>query len=665
MYQIIDGIKCISVNDWIQAGLTQNQFKKDSQRGYLKIYRRGIRGNTLIDVKSIKRPDRLQVIERAYGPVDGSDKVIEGKIELDPKAAYYYTTYRDDTGVGLSEERQQLYINGASILNSLMKELDAKRKTKASLNNKVKWGEWWDHCVKVAKEYNETPEIAGGLPHVLPLNPRRFEDKFKQHKEFGYETLVKQSSFLKNAEKINDDAKEWVIARFASNINKTTIYQLFDEYNEKAKIEGWKTIREPATLHLFLNRPEIKPLWFGARFGELKAKEKYTRQHKTLLPTVRDSLWYADGTKLNYFYRDENGKVATCSVYEVIDVYSECLLGHHISKSEDFEAQYYAFKQAMQFSGFKPYEIKFDNQGGHKKLQSGQFFKNLSRLAINTQPYNGRSKTIESIFGRFQSAYLHRDWFFTGQNVTAKKLESKANMEFILSNVTNLPTLDEIKKLYDQRRKEWNESTHYDTGVKRIDMYRSSYNEKSQKIELIDMIKMFGVISSTPITYRSSGIIMEVKRQKYTWEVLDIDGKPDFEFLKSNVDRKFYIGYDMEDMSTVSLYSKTSTGEYRFETIAQKYIEIHRAKQEQDDLDASFIAWTDKQNKQLREELQDKAETILEKQGLHPSQSGLNMPQPRGLNHGKRKREKVLVEIGNYQKNESNLVPDTDIYSRY
>ena len=134
MYQIIDGVKCITVNDWIEAGLSRWQFEHDSKKKYLSIYRRGINGNTLIDVKSIKRPDRRRAIERAFGPVDGCDKVIEGKIELDPKAAYYYTTFRDDTGVGLSEDRQQLYINGASILNSLMKELDAKRKTRARLN---------------------------------------------------------------------------------------------------------------------------------------------------------------------------------------------------------------------------------------------------------------------------------------------------------------------------------------------------------------------------------------------------------------------------------------------------------------------------------------------------------------------------------------------------
>lgn len=531
------------------------------------------------------------------------------------------------------------------------------------MNKKVKWGEWWNYCVQLLKEYNETPAIAGGMQHSLPLNARRFEQKFKQYKQIGYEALIKKSSFVCNSEKLNDDAKEWIIARYASNIDKVTIYQLFDEYNEKAKVtEGWKTIREPATIRLFLNRPEVKPLWFGVRYGELKAKEKYIRQHKTRLPTRRDSLWYADGTKLNYYYLTENGEIATCTVYEVMDVYSECLLGFHISKSEDFEAQYYAFKKAMCFSGYKPYEIKFDNQGGHKKLQAGQFFKNLAKLAINTQAYNGRSKTIESVFGRFQSAYLHKDWFFTGQNVVAKKLESKANMEFILSNKNNLPTLEDIKKIYEQRRNEWNESIHFDTGKRRIDMYRESVNEQSHKIELTNMIKMFGVISTTPITYRSNGITMEVKKQKYTWEVLDVYGKPDYEFLKNNVDAKFYVGYDVDDMSTVSLYTKTSTGDYRFETIAQKYIEIHRAKQDQDELDSAFIAWTDKQNKQLREEMQEKTESILERQGLHPAQHGLNMPQPRGIS--KKKREKALVDIGGFQKQESNMV-DTDIYSRY
>ncbi len=77
-------------------------------------------------------------------------------------------------------------------------------------------------------------------------------------------------------------------------------------------------------------------------------------------------------------------------------------------------------------------------------------------MAIKTQPYNGKSKTIESAFGRFQMQFLKRDWFFTGQNITAKSDESKANEEFVMANKSNLPSLEDIKAVYAKRRQEWN-----------------------------------------------------------------------------------------------------------------------------------------------------------------------------------------------------------------
>jgi len=177
-------------------------------------------------------------------------------------------------------------------------------------------------------------------------------------------------------------------------------------------------------------------------------------------------------------------------------------------------------------------------------------------LAINTQPYNGKSKTIESVFGRFQANFLYKDWFFTGQNITAKKEGSHANREFILANKNNLPTLSEVIKIYEKKREEWNNSIHFDSGKRRIDMYNESQNFKSPKVEFHDIIFMFGVINEKAIKYRSNGIIMTVKNVKYEYEVLTIDGQPDFDFIRKNVDREFHIGYDPEDMTTVSLYEK-------------------------------------------------------------------------------------------------------------
>ncbi|MCL2131277.1 MAG: transposase family protein [Lentimicrobiaceae bacterium] len=643
MYQIIGENICLTVNDWVNAGLTYNQYRNDLDDGYLKYYRRGIHGNTLIDVKSIRRPERMRMIESMYGQISKTDSTTGHRVELDPMALSFFCSYRYDSDKSLPIEKQQQYYNEASILNTLKSIFDKQRIARARTGKRIRMNEWWKSCIDFCKKQQAE------FPHCLPDNVRRFEWKYKKFFAEGYISLIHKNYGFAYAEKLTEKAKDWLIARYACPVDKCTLMQLFFEYNEKAKSGVWNELKSEQTIRLFLEKPEIKPYWYGSRYGELKAKEKYTRQHKTLLPTMRDALWYGDGTKLNYFYL--NGKeMATCNVYEVIDVYSECLLGFHISDTEDFVAQYQAYKMAMYFSGHKPYEIRFDNQGGHKKLQSGTFFKGLARLAINTQPYNGRSKTIESVFGRFQAEFLHKDWFFTGMNITAKKQESKANLEFILSNKTQLPTLSEVKKIYEKRREEWNNALHFSTGKKRIDMYRESQNPQSPKVEFYDMISMFGVINKTPIKYRSNGIVLTINKQKYQYEVMTIEGQPDFDFIRKNIDRSFHIGYDPEDMTTVSLYEKTPSGDYRFVTNAQKYIHIHRDKQSQDDLDHAFIAAMDKKNKELRVSMQEATEQLLEYHNMHPSQHGLKMPKLQGINKTRRET------IGKAMKRESELV---------
>jgi hypothetical protein len=643
------------VNDWVRCGLTKKCYEHDSARGYLTIFRRGLHGNTLIDVASIQRRERLDVIEANLGKAfpGAGDKNTFESIQKDGEAAYFYQTYQDECGIGLTDEKKMFYTNSASTLNYFIGLLEQHTRTRAKYNKRPLMGDFYRNCVKTVVALHEQPEHLGGLPNNLPTNIRRFEEKFKEYRKLyqtdrkaAYDFLIKKSSFINNAEKLTNSAKDWVIARWSSSINKCTIEQLFEEYNQRATAES------PSTLHLFLHRPEIRPLWFGCRFGELKFKEKYIRQHNTLLPTKRDTLWYGDGTKLNYYYRDENGQVATINVYEVMDVYSEVFLGYHISKNEDFEAQFHAYKMAMQTSGSKPYEIRFDNQGGHKKLQSSQFFKNLARLAITTQPYNGKSKTIESAFGRFQAEFLHKDWFFTGMNITAKSEESKMNREFINANAANLPTLDEIIKIYEKRRQEWNEAIHYDSGKRRIDMYMESQNEAATKINPWDMIVLFGMINPKSIKYRSNGILMEVKKQKYQFEVLKA-GTPDMDFNLHNIDKEFYVGYFLEDMTTVALYEKTATGDYRFVAMAEKYIQIHRAKQEQDEFDHAFIAAMDKTNKTMRINIHEQTEQRLEQHGYHPAQNGLRMPKPKGLS-------KKDYSVGKSLKAESNLVECLD-----
>lgn len=675
MYQRYGDILAISVNDWIKTGLTYNQYNNDLKRGYLNIAFRSTYGNTLIDVKSIKRPDRRAVIEAMYGKIDEvvvveyNDESKEANrkpyLEIDEKAVEFYRnyTYIDASGNerNLSVSVQEQYVNEASILNMFRKAYQEQTMARAANSKRVVKKEFFMDCAKHAQK------LAEYYPNCLPSHYRILEQKYENFfaESNGYEYLISRTHGLSNSEKLTEEAKSWLIARFATPINKVTIHQLFEEYNIEVDRRNqtidddkkkWKFVTSEQAIYAFLNKPEIKPLWYGMRYGELISKDKYTRQNKTILPSCRDALWYGDGSKLNYYYRTEDGKMATCNVYEVMDAYSEVLLGYYISDSEDFEAQYMSFRMAMQFSGNRPYEIRYDNQGGHKKLAAGEFFSKLTKLNIPTAPYSGRSKTIESVFGRIQMHFMHKDWFFTGQNITAKKKESRENYEFVMANKANLPTLDEIKRFYEKKREEWNNAKHHETGIPRIEMYRQSVNEESIKVSPLDMITMFGVIDPTPNTYTSAGISKKIKKLDYRWEVLTDDNMPDYDFLRKNVDRKFHIGYDLNDMSMVALYVKEAKG-YRFVAMAQKYIEIHRAKQDQTEFDHRFIKSVELANKKMRLDMVDEIESIMERHGMHPAQHGLNMPKPKGISIKKE-------DVGTRTKRLSNMVT-ADVADKY
>ena len=112
-------------------------------------------------------------------------------------------------------------------------------------------------------------------------------------------------------------------------------------------------------------------------------------------------------------------------------------------------------------------------------------------------------------------------------------------------------------------------------------------------------------------------------------------------------------------MSIVALYVKDASGELRFVTLAKKYIEIHRAKQEQDELDSKFLKRMEIQNKEQRVDMSEETERLMEKYGMHPAQHGLNMPKIQGVERDVRSRKKK-VDIGTMLKDESNMLASLD-----
>ncbi len=555
------------------------------------------------------------------------EAMLKASVKMDAKAREFYEAYtymdKDGREKHLTTKMIEEYTVNASVLGELTRMAARRQALRSSLNAPMS-GAWeiiFDSSEKLRESYG----------HTLPGTLARLKTRLKAWQKDGYVSVVSGKLGNASALKVTEDFLKVIVALKRSKVPVYTDAQLFARANEIAAERGWKPLKSLSGMKKWLNSPAVEPLWYDAVYGEQAARQRYGRKHKTALPGRRDTLWYGDGTKLNLYYRDAQGKVRTTQVYEVIDAMSEVLLGYCISDTEDYEAQYHAYRMAIQTAKHKPWEIVYDNQGGHKKLDNDGFIGKICRVHRPTQPYNGESKTIESVFGRFQQQVLHQDWRFTGQNVTAKKQSSRPNVEFIEANKDSLYTLEELKNAYAEARRQWNEGKHPATGERRIDMYERSVNEETPEVTVHDMVDMFWVFAKRMATFTDAGLTVTIKGQKRQYEVFTTPGVPDHEWRRRHTYEQFVVAYDPYDFASIRLYTKGADGSLRFERTAEPYVVIHRALQDQQETDdAKFIRQEQAANLQDRVERTVAGRTIAAEEGMDAEQQGLHSPKLKG-----------------------------------
>lgn len=616
--------------------MKQGTFNTNLYRGHLvSVNNGGGEGNyTLYAWSSLPEKYRKRYMER-YGDPEQKMKeaMLKDRIRLDGEAREWYEAFtyeKNGKQEHLTEKLIEEYTINASVLKELLKMMAQRRAIRQSLNGST--GGAWEVIYKSSEAMREEYQ------HTLPQNEARLKTKLKAFKADGYRSLISGKVGNLNTIKITPEFGQLLIALKRCRVPVYTDAQIFEEGNRRAVENGWKPLKSLSGLKRWFNSAAIMPLWYDAVYGEQAARQKFGRKHRTALPTKRDTLWYGDGTKLNLYYQDDEGKVRTTQVYVVIDAMSEVMLGWHISDSEDYEAQYLAYRMAIQTSRHKPYEIVHDNQGGHKKLDADGLFKKLCHVHRTTQPYNGESKTIEAVFGRFQQQVLHKDWRFTGQNITAKKMSSRPNLEFIEENKDSLYTLEELKDAYAKATKEWNEMQHPAYGKSRQEAYDNSVNEETQQVTAHDMVDMFWVTAKRMSTFTDQGISVTIKKEKRQYEVMSEPGVPDHEWRRQHTYERFVVKYDPYDFGSVRLYKKEADGSLRFERVAEPYVVIHRAIQEQTEGEAAFIRQQQAANTTDRIERTVAGREIEKAHGVMPEQHGLRSPKPKGMTAAERRQ---------------------------
>ena len=230
MYQYIDGNLAISVNDWMEAGLTYKQFNHDSHDGLLEIARRGINGNTLIWVDSIKRPDRMRAIEAALGKAHVEQSDIY-EVTANTEARAYYSQYAKPDGTRLDAAAVERLTMKASLFDAMRRGMERQQAAKARAGKKLNKGEWLKEML--AWQTRQCLNADGAAYGMMKpyTNTRSLERAFKAYLSEGFGSLVSGNVGGDNARKVSRKVENLILALWRTN-DKPFVARVHELYNE-------------------------------------------------------------------------------------------------------------------------------------------------------------------------------------------------------------------------------------------------------------------------------------------------------------------------------------------------------------------------------------------------------------------------------------------------
>jgi transposase InsO family protein len=593
----IGGILHLEVDELVAAGLSQHSIysaRKRGTKGYTFVPDPEDARRVLLRYDDLK-PQVKAMVDQVHGEAVAGKRTGLWVIHVRPAAADLEAlrSHLLPDGTRLPEDVVSRYAIACAYLR--MVHTTTKPQVKA-------WGytstaEWMqDVLAKVKEDGVELPGTYGA-----------YMSKLRQWAKQGATAVISAKWGNSNSRKIGAEQSAYLIAEYAQP-NKPTVVKVAMRYAVEAKAKGWPALTDNA-IYRHLMQPDVKPIWTMGRHGKAEWKNDYAHTMSLRGPSFRDALWCSDGTKLNYFYQGQNGMMAKLQVYVIMDVYSEAIIGHSFSHTEDFMTQFNAAKMALKLSGHKPLQWLYDNQGGHRKAESQDFYTRASKLHFPAQPYNSKAKPVESLIGRLQQQVMRERWFFTGQNITARNINSRPNMEFIEAHRDRLPSLEEVMRFAADDVATWNSLPHPKSGVARMAMYQASVNPQAQPISFIDMVELFWHTTARQVQYRNTGLTMDIGQQRLMYEVYAPNGLPCQAFLRRWTNARFFAKYDPQDLSCVRLYIQRPDGSLSYvaqadakRTYARAVVDLQPGERSEID---NLLALRKAQEQHARQELEE------------------------------------------------------------
>lgn len=537
-------ILCVTFED-ISDIIQYDALKKLVKRNKVTRVRRGCYGTTaLYSVDSFpirykeeiykKFPD-IKEMAKAKPLLDG--------IEPDGVALNYYETKKLPNGRNLTPDKIKEYANNAAILNRIKEIFDtatsARSKLRKGFKNK---GEKWEDIVRAL------PRLQSTMPHSLPENARRLQDKLKQYVKGGYEVLISGKFLNSNANKIKTEAQEAFLATLIAdrrNLDNEQIKKIYNMMSEQ--VLDWEKISASAVAAW---RDKLDLITTAGRLGVNKFKNTKSMQVKRTKPTLPLLYWTADGWDAELLYQkqeqNKNGHNVTTysnrlTVVMILDPCINYIVGYAIGDNESptliKEALRNAINHTAELFGTRYKCNQFQSDRYAIKTMS-DIYGVISDKFTPAAAHNAKSKVIEPFFKKFNKmCQFMPNW--SGFGVTSKK-ENQPNAEALNKVRHSFPDREgcvkQIEWLIDQKRNEVKQQY--------VEMFSKLPEERKLPLTQEQYLLNFGEDTGFKNAIEGQGLRPTIAGIKRDYDCFDIR-------FREYAHVKWTVKYDPSDLSNI------------------------------------------------------------------------------------------------------------------
>lgn len=333
---------------------------------------------------------------------------------------------------------------------------------------------------------------------------------------------------------------------------KPTAEEVTIQYNRWAESQGIAPISSRRARQILETAP-AKMIWYMPRHGRDAYRNNIEPVASVAKPSFPDALWVLDGTRLQLL----QGSREPVYYVRLWDVYSGKMWAEY-GKTETAELVMRLLRRAMTESGHHPWQLKYDQGSANTAgAVSALMDRMVHKIHFPTQAGNSRANPAETRIKNYEQRFLRKDIRFTGGNIKVRKLDSRANPDFIqlLEKSGALPksaeALIELARNYDY---EWNNTVHDKRiGKTPAELYAEAH-EKRQPASTEDINALFRMRRERTISYGQEGIILTAGEQRVQYWVPDSDGAGDWNFRELYLDTSFEIWYNSAAPEKIELH---------------------------------------------------------------------------------------------------------------